>query len=100
MSVTYNIRENSLIARIAAWKLRSKQVAIVIGKTIHLNKTTKEEFLADGRWVRHELCHIRQFQEHGFVPFLLKYLWESLKNGYYNNKFEKEARAAEELISN
>jgi len=89
------IRENSWIARIAAWKLSSKQVAIVIGKTIHLHNTTKEEFLQNERWVKHELCHIRQFKEHGFFRFIIMYLWESMKKGYYNNKYEAEARQAE-----
>jgi len=43
------IKENSFIARIAAWKLNSNQVAIVIGKTIHLHNTNKNDFLADAR---------------------------------------------------
>lgn len=89
------IRENSWLAGIAARKLRVRGVAMVLGKTIHLHNTTTEQFLKSKRWVRHELCHIRQFHEHGFVPFIFKYLWESLKHGYYNNKYEIEARAAE-----
>jgi len=28
---------------------------------------------------------------------LVKYLWESIRKGYYNNRFEVEARKAEEL---
>ena len=91
----YSIRENSLVARIAAWKLSAASVAIVIGKTIHLHNTTAAEFLQDERWVRHELCHVRQFREHGFFPFIFKYLLESLRHGYYNNKFEVAARQAE-----
>ena len=34
--------------------------------------------------------------EHGFIGFLVKYLAESVRHGYHNNKYEKEARAAEE----
>ena len=93
--MNYSIKENSWIAKIAAFKLRTKRVAIVIGKTIHLHNTSKEDFLKDERWVNHELCHVKQFQQHGFVPFIAKYLWESIKNGYYNNKYEVEAREAE-----
>lgn len=46
--------------------------------------------------MRHELCHVKQYQDHGFFPFLFKYLLESISKGYTNNKFEIEARAAEE----
>ena len=94
---TFNIKEKSWLAKIAAKKLHSKSVAMVLGNTIHLHHTTKEEFLKDERWVKHELCHIQQFKAHGYIGFLAKYLWESFKKGYYNNKFEVEARAAEEL---
>ncbi len=89
------IRENSWIARIAALKLKSRQAAIVIGDTIHLYNTTKNNFLQNSRWLKHELCHVRQFRKYGFIPFILKYLWESFRKGYYNNRFEIEAREAE-----
>ncbi len=91
------IKENSLVARIAAFKLGSKSVAMVLGKTIHLHNASKSAFLQNKRWVKHELCHIRQFQQHGYWLFILKYLWESIRSGYYNNKYEVEARAAELL---
>ena len=96
-NLDFAIKENSWIARIAAYKLGTKKVAIVIGNAVHLHNTSKEEFLNDQRWVKHELCHIRQFKQHGFFIFIVKYLWESLKKGYYNNKYEAEARAAELL---
>lgn len=70
---------------------------MVLGKTIHLHNVSKENFLNDSRWLKHELCHIRQFKEHGYILFIAKYLWESLRKGYYNNRFEVEARAAEKL---
>ena len=91
------IKENSRLAKIAAIKLGSKSVAMVLGKTIHLHNTTKANFLQDERWVKHELCQIKQFKDHGYVGFIIKYLWESIKKGYYNNRFEVEARKAEEL---
>ncbi len=91
----YYIKENSWIAAIAAKKLRVKSVAMVLGKTIHLFGSSKEDFLADECWVKHELCHVKQFKEHGYFLFLIKYLWESLKAGYHNNKYEVEAREAE-----
>ncbi|ALI98549.1 hypothetical protein [Rufibacter tibetensis] len=88
------IIENSPFARIARWKLKSSNVAMVLGKTIHLSGVSKENFLQDSPWVAHELCHVRQFQEHGFLRFLWLYLVESLRVGYYNNKYEVEARMA------
>ena len=92
------IRENSWVARLAAKKLQTNNVAIVIGKTIHLYRVSKEDFLNDSRWVKHEQCHIRQFKEYGFFTFIFKYVYESMKHGYYNNKYEVEARNAEEAI--
>lgn len=94
---SFHIKENSWLAKIAAKKLGSNSVAMVLGKTIHLHNSTKAEFLQNTRWVKHELCHVRQFKQHGYIGFIAKYLWESLKKGYYNNKFEVEARAAEGL---
>ncbi len=85
------------MAKIAAYKLGCKSVAMVIGSTIHLHNTTQQEFLQNKKWVKHELCHIKQFKQHGFFLFIAKYIYESFKVGYYNNKFEAEARAAEEL---
>ena len=93
----FYIEENSWLAKLAAKKLNTKSVAMVLGKTIHLYGSTKEKFLADERWLKHELCHIKQFADHGYVMFTIKYLWESLRVGYYNNKFEVEARSAEKL---
>ena len=89
------IREKSWVARIAAWKLSARQVAIVIGNTVHLHKTTAEEFLKNERWVKHERCHIEQFRRYGFIRFIFLYLWESARKGYRNNRFEVEARQAE-----
>jgi len=91
----YFIKENSWIAKLAAKKLRTKRVAIVIGRTIHLHNTTSQDFLKDEKWVKHELCHVKQFQQNGFMVFIVKYLWESIMHGYFNNKYEAEAREAE-----
>ena len=92
---TFYIKEKSLLAKFAAKKLRANSVAMVLGKTIHLYGSTRQNFLADERWVRHEMCHVKQFKQHGYLPFVIKYLWESLRVGYYNNKFEIAARDAE-----
>lgn len=93
----FDIKEQSWLARIASKKLHSQKVAMVLGKTIHLHNTTREEFLKDEKWVKHELCHLDQFRRHGYIGFTLMYLWESVRKGYYNNRFEVEARNAEHL---
>ncbi len=93
----FNIKENSFLAKLAAKKLKSKNVAMVIGNTIHLHGVTKELFLQNTSWLKHELCHIKQYRQYGTMNFLAKYLLESAKVGYYNNKYEVEARKAEQL---
>lgn len=92
---SFIIKENSWLAKIAAKKLGTENVAMVLGKTIHLYGVSEAGFLADEKWVKHELCHIRQFKEHGYFMFIVKYVWESIRKGYYNNRFEMEARQAE-----
>lgn len=91
-----SIKENSWLAKIAAKKLRSTSVAMVLGTSIHLYGISRGGFLQDDKWVKHELCHVRQFRRYGKLVFLVKYLWESIRKGYYNNRFEVEARAAED----
>lgn len=88
-----HIKEHSWLARIARWKLGNKgRVAMVVGRTVHLSGATRTEFLADAEWVAHEQVHLRQFREFGFWNFLARYLWESARVGYWNNKYEVEAR--------
>ncbi|MFV0604399.1 MAG: DUF4157 domain-containing protein [Niabella sp.] len=91
----FSIKEKSFIAKIAAFKLKGRRVAIVFGSTIHLHGASKEEFLANTQWLRHELKHVQQFEEHGYIPFLAKYMWHSIFHGYHNCCYEKEARDAE-----
>ncbi len=93
----YKIKENSWIAGLAAYMMKSGQMAMVIGKTIYLYNTSRSEFLEDTRWLKHEMVHLRQFRKYGLIRFLLMYTWESIRNGYYNNRFEVEAREGERL---
>lgn len=90
------IKENSWIARLAALKLGKKKCAITIADTIHLYNTSREDFMANKKWVRHELKHVEQYKAHGMVRYWALYLYESMRKGYHNNKFEVEAREAEE----
>lgn len=92
------IREETLVARLAARKLNAKSVAVVIGHTIHLWNVRRADFLQSPSWVLHEVEHVRQFRRYGFLRFTFLYLWESLRKGYHNNRFEAEARAAENAL--
>lgn len=44
---------------------------------------------------RHELEHVYQIRRKGFIRWHLSYFAEWLKKGYYDNKYEVEARRAE-----
>ncbi len=89
------IKENSWLAKIAAKRLREKQAAFVLGSTIYLWNVSKENFLANQKWLRHELAHIYQFKQYGFFTFIFLYLKETSRKGYRQNKFEVEAREKE-----
>lgn len=89
------IRENSLVAQIAAWKMGEPRVAIVFGHTIHLHNTPARTFVRNSTWLLHELKHVEQYERLGILVFLWRYMIESIRKGYYNNALEIEARAAE-----
>ena len=89
------IKERSWKARVAARCLGVDNVAFTLGKTIHLHNATKTEFLHDERWVKHELKHVEQFRKYGCINCIVKYTIETSRKGYYNNKYEVEARQAE-----
>lgn len=91
------IVENSPFARLARFKLGAANVAMVLGSSIHLSGVSQEDFLRDPFWVAHEMEHIRQFQQHGRLGFLARYLRDWVRHGYYNIPFEVAAREAAEL---
>ncbi len=93
MKVT--IKENSLIARFAAFYMKAGSLALVIGRTVHLHGAGKAEFLSNRRWVCHEIVHLHQCRAYGPGKFLFLYLLESWRKGYVNNRFEVEARQRE-----
>lgn len=76
------IKENSLIAKLAALCMKQKNMAITINKTIYLYNASKEKFLKDKAWVTHEVVHVYQYKKLGVTRFLLLYIFESIKNGY------------------
>ncbi len=89
------ICENSWLARRAARNLGFDYVAMVFGRTIHLHNTTLEQFFARPSWVIHELKHVEQYERLGKIGFMVRYGLEHLRKGYWDNAFEKEARASE-----
>ncbi|WP_245957404.1 eCIS core domain-containing protein [Chitinophaga flava] len=89
------IHVDSGLARIAAMVMGVEQVAMVLGRTIHLYGASRLEFLADTAWLRHEACHVKQYQQYGMMGFLRRYLYECARKGYYHNRLEIAARMAE-----
>ncbi len=89
------IRENSRLAMVAAGWIMKPNAAIVVGRTIYLWGASRAEFLADAGWVRHEVVHVLQYQKYGVLLFWWLYLADSMRNGYVDNRFEREARSLE-----
>jgi hypothetical protein len=79
--------------------MKANGIAMVIGNTIHLHNTTRQQFLSNQRWLRHEIAHVHQWLKLGKALFLFKYLIESFRKGYYNNRFEVEARMSEHDVN-
>lgn len=97
--VSIRLHPNSFIARIAAGKLKERSVAITIGRHIYLYGICKDDFLKDKNWICHELAHVEQYAKHGLLRFIFLYLKESIINGYFNNRFEVDARNREHEIT-
>ncbi len=93
--MTIRIKENSLLAKLAAYKLKQQQVAVVIGKTIRLHNTTKLQFLKNEKWVRHEVAHVLQCRQKGTLRFLGSYVLQTFYVGLKDNPYEIEARQKE-----
>ena len=50
----------------------------------------------DADWLlRHERMHLEQMERDGWLWFHLKYIFWSIQHGYWDNPYEREARAAE-----
>ncbi len=89
------VKENSYLAKLAARRLKTTQVAIVFGNVIYLWNVSKNDFIQNTSWLRHEVAHVHQYKQYGFTRFILLYLLEASRNGYKNNRFEIEARERE-----
>jgi Domain of unknown function (DUF4157) len=78
--------EHSLYAR-----LHPRAIATTRRRRIYLRGAARD-FFADPRLVLHEYCHVLEQWEPGELT-LLRYCREWLRRGYWNNRFEVEARA-------
>lgn len=65
-------------------------VAVTLERTIVFHPSAE----INVRIMRHELAHVRQWEQHPFT-FFLRYALQNLRYGYDNNPYEVEARAAE-----
>ncbi|MBX2931319.1 MAG: DUF4157 domain-containing protein [Chitinophagaceae bacterium] len=93
--MTVRIKEKSVLARCAAYRLKSKRAAMVIGKTIYLHNVSREDFLNNRKWLRHEVAHVKQYQQKGTIRFIFSYLMETFNMGYEFNRYEVEAKKKE-----
>ena len=81
-------RRGGLPVRLGGWCLGKPTVsAITLWRTIWLapNVAPSLELLL------HELRHVQQFEADPAFP--VRYLWQSVRHGYVNNRYEVDARA-------
>jgi hypothetical protein len=83
-----SLRRGGLPTRIAGWFLgQSGVAAITLRRTIYFGAHTR----IDAPLLLHELRHVEQFRERKSFP--VRYIWESLRRGYHQNRYEVDARA-------
>ena len=81
-------RVGGLPLRVGGWCLGQRTVAgFTLGTTVFLDPDVP----LDSPILIHELAHVRQFGRDKSFP--IRYLWESLINGYRMNRYEVEAEA-------
>jgi hypothetical protein len=80
-------RRGGLPPRVGGWGLGHRSVAaITLWRTVFLAPDTA----MDPELLLHELRHVHQFRASAAFPLL--YLWESLRRGYFRNRFEVDAQ--------
>ena len=81
------LRRGGLAVRVAGWSLlQSSAAAITLWRTVFLGPNVRPE----AELLLHEFRHVEQF--HSSRVFPLHYLWESLRRGYHQNRFEIDAQ--------
>lgn len=80
---------NSKLARFIGLFYGSSLFAIVTSR--NTCRYSCEEHLVMASWRAHEDVHKAQFARMGWLRFVGAYVWEFIKHGHENNKYEKEA---------
>ena len=70
--------------------MRRSAAAVTLGRTIVVHPDVR----LDGRLLRHELEHVRQWRRQP-LTFPIRYLLCHIRYGYYDNPYERAARDAE-----
>ena len=78
-------------SKLVKYLLPKRYIAITIKHDLCLVRGSS---LSD-KTKRHESVHGEQFKREGWFKFVIKYLYENIRRGYWNNKYEIEARKAE-----
>lgn len=63
--------------------------AVTLGHTVRFRN--HEGTIPDCTY-KHELRHVQQLEQSGFLVFYLRYIWYILKYGYTRNPYEVDAR--------
>jgi hypothetical protein len=80
-------RHGGLPVFVAGWFLGQRSAAaITLWRTVFLSP----EAVVDAELLLHEFRHVQQFE--ASVTFPLRYLWESVRRGYFANRYEVDAR--------
>ena len=93
LTYKFNNYDMKLYCKDSHWWMRSTTRAIVLpwGVYYQLGGAYRPYL----RTILHEIEHLKQIKEFGVIGFYFRYLVEWVKNGYYDNKYEVEARSAE-----
>jgi hypothetical protein len=82
------LRRGGIMPRIGGLFLGQSTVeAITLWRTIYFGSHAS----VDADILLHELRHVQQFLEHRSFP--VRYIWESLRRGYHQNRYEVDARS-------
>jgi hypothetical protein len=80
-------RRGGIPVNVAGWFLGQRSAAaITLWRTVFLAPNA----LVDVELLLHEFRHVQQFESS--VSFPIRYLWESVRRGYFDNRFEVDAR--------
>ena len=75
--------------------MRRSAAAVTLGRTIVVHPdVVRSGPVLDGRLLRHELEHVRQWRRHP-LTFPIRYALCHLRYGYHDNPYERAARDAE-----